>query len=166
MKRSTLYGRSARRALAVSICAVALTGCDNTASLNPAAPSFQPLTLGPGRSVEIFASLAAEQGSCMEATILYDGVEVPGARAECANANGCVRLDLTGAARTATGRHTISLQVLSQSPEAVDYLATTTILVSRDGSSQSVTLPLEPSRATLRAGQSVRFEVHFQNSLP
>jgi hypothetical protein len=40
------------------------------------------------------------------------------------------------------------------------------ILVSRGTLSLELTLPLEPSRATLRTGQTVTFDVEFGNSLP
>lgn len=71
----------------------------------------------------------------------------------------------SGVARTATGRHTIAFRVLRQSADTVDYVAEVTLRVTRDGSSQVVTLPLDPARVALQSGQVVSFDVYFQNSL-
>jgi hypothetical protein len=165
MKQFVLFGGSARRALVLLVSSLALAGCDNEMSFNPVAPSFEFSPAGAVRSVEIIGSLTAQDGSCIEATILYDGRELPGARAACAEADGCARLDLTGVVRSASGHHTLSFQVLRQSPEAVDYLAEATIVVSRDGLPMVLTLALEPTRAALRAGQTVTFDVEFRDSL-
>jgi hypothetical protein len=144
-------------------------GCDEAMSFNPVAPSFDfstpGTTLAGVRSVEITGSLTARDGSCIEATILYDGRELPGARTACAAANGCARLDLTGVVQSTSGRHTLSFQVLRQSTEAVDYLAEATILVSRDGLAMVLTLALEPTQAALRAGDAVTFAVDFRDWL-
>jgi hypothetical protein len=172
MKRTTFLSSPARRALQVLVLAatLAVVACDNDVIFNPATPTFSDLTTfpnitstGQGRSLEILGSLTAEQGSCFEATILYDGEELAGARAVCPHGSRCAKLELTADARSISGHHTISFQVLSQSPEAVDYVAKGSVLVSREGIPMVRTIDLEPTRATLRSGESVTFEVDFLN---
>lgn len=172
MKRTTFPGSLARRALPVLVLAAALAvvGCDNEVNFSPTAPTFSDLTTipdvtsaGTGRSLEILGSLGAKQGSCFEATILYDGEELAGARAVCPDGSGCARVELNAGARSTSGHHTISFQVLRQSPEAVNYLAEGRVLVSREGIPVVMTIDLEPTRATLRSGESVTFEVDFLN---
>jgi hypothetical protein len=166
MLRFALSGGHARRALALLLYSLALAGCDNEMTFSPVAPSFDPSSaLGPLRSVDIIGSLTAEDGSCIEATILYDGRELPGARTVCSKASGCARLDLTGVVQSTTGRHTLSFQVLRQSSETVDYRAAATIVVSRDGLPMTASLTLEPARSALRAGEALTFDFEFQNSL-
>lgn len=166
MMRFVLSGGHARRALGLLLFSLALAGCDNEMSFNPVAPSFDTSALGTLRSVDIVGSLTAEDGSCIEATILYDGRELPGARTTCGKASGCARLDLTGVVQSAVGNHTLSFQVLRQSSEAVDYRAAATIIVSRDGFPMTATLKLEPQWAELRAGEALTFDFQFSNSLP
>jgi hypothetical protein len=172
MKRATFLSSPARRVLQVLVWATALTvvACNNDVNFNPVAPTFPNLptfsnvtTAGPGRSLEIRGSLTAEQGSCLEATVLYDGKELAGARAVCPEGPGCTKLELAADARSTRGHHTISFQVLSQSPEAVEYVAEGRVLMSRDGIPLEMTIDLEPTRATLRPGESVTFEVNFLN---
>jgi len=172
MKKVTFASGPARRALQVLIWAAALTvlACDNDVNFNPTAPPFPNLmawpdvtTAGAGRNLEIVGSLTAEQGSCLAATVLYDGEELAGARAVCSKASGCAKLELRADVRSTAGRHTISFQVLNQSAEHVDYVAEGRVLVFREGIALVTTISLEPTRATLRPGQSVRFEVEFSN---
>jgi len=168
MIRTRFFGDSAPRALAV-LGVVALAGCSSEMNFSPTAPAPQaprPYS-SPGalRTLSIIGSLTPQQGSCVEATILYDGQELGGARAVCGETSGCARLDLAGVVRTASGHHTISFQVLRQSPEAVEYVAEATVRMSRDNLSSVVTLGLEPARQTLRAGETVTFDVDFRDSL-
>lgn len=166
MKRQTLGSSPVRRALRTVIwaAALALVGCDTDVNVNPTAPTFPSFTpAGPGRSLEILGSLTAAQGSCLEATVLYDGQELEGARAVCREAAGCATLELSAVAHSDPGHHTISFQALRQAPEAVDYWAEGAVRVSRDGLPFEATIALEPTRARLRSGQSVTFEIHFLN---
>lgn len=173
MKRNMFSSKPTRRALLVLVCAAALSvvACDNDVTFSPTAPTFPNLqnignvtTAGPGRSLEIRGSLTAKQGSCLEATILYDGRELEGARAVCREGPGCAKLELTADVLSTGGHHTISFQVLSQSSEVVDYVAEGSVLVSREGIPFLMTIDLEPTRATLRPGESVTFDVDFLNS--
>jgi hypothetical protein len=169
MKRNTFSNSAIRRAVLVLVCAAALTAvaCDNDVNFSPVAPTFPNLqnignvTTAGSRSLEISGSLTATQGSCLEATILYDGKELEGARAVCREGPGCARLELTADVLSASGHHTISFQVLSQSSEVVDYVAEGSVLMFREGLPFVMTIDLEPTRATLRRGESVTFGVDF-----
>jgi hypothetical protein len=174
MKRVTFSTGRVRPTLRLLIGAAALAviACNNDVNFNPAAPTFNlptdptssDLTPGSDRNLGIVGTLRAEQGSCFEATILYDGEELAGARAVCREASGCAKLELTAFAQSSTGHHTISFQVLRQSPRAVDYLAAGSVRVTRENVLLGgVTLPLGPSRARLSSGESVSFDVSFQN---
>jgi hypothetical protein len=144
------------------------TGCGEVSFTGPTLPSGLPQgsRLASIRTLEIVGSLRAEQGSCVEATILYDGEELVGGRTACVEGPGCTELELTAFARGASGHHTISFLVLRQSPEAVAYLATGTVRVSREDVAlgwPGMSVSLEPTRATLRSGESVNFDVDFRD---
>jgi hypothetical protein len=147
-----------------------VVACGNEVNFSPTAPAFPKVTVfpnittsGQSRNLEIRGSLKAKQGSCLEATVLYDGKELAGARALCPGVSGCAKLKLTADALSTSGHHTISFQVLSQSPEAVDYVAEGRVLVSREGIPLVTTIYLEPTRARLRPGESVTFDVDVLN---
>lgn len=159
------------RATLAMVATVLLTGCGDVSVTGPTLPSALPQGPQQGspstsvRMLEIVGSLNTDLGSCVEATILYDGQELVGARSVCQEDSGCTQLELTALARSSSGRHTISFQVLRQSPVAVDYFVGGTIRVSRVDLAlgTSVTLFLEPTRATLRSGESVTFDVDFRD---
>ena len=166
MQQATSWSRSTRRAFQALVWAAAmmLVACDNDLTFSPTAPTFPNFApVGTGRSVEISGSLTAAEGSCLEATVLFDGAEVAGARARCPNSRGCAEMDLDAITHTSPGHHTISFRVLRQSSEAVSYSAAGRIQVSRDGLSMSSTIPLEPRRATLRTGDGVTYDVEIWN---
>ena len=166
MQQFNQFHLPARRSLLVLLSAVALAvfGCDNDVNFNPTTPTFPDFTpLDAGRSLEISGRLTTAQGSCLEATVLYDGVEVVGARTQCPNPGGCNELELTAVASTQPGHHTISFQVLRQSPGVVSYSADGRVHSSRGGLSMAFTIPLEPKRATLRSGESVDYDLQFWN---
>lgn len=166
MKRATFSRRSASRALQVVLCAAVLTlaACDNDVNFSPTAPDWPPVTPVGERSLQISGSLTAEPGSCLEATILFDGVELAGARSVCPEPGGCATLTLTAVTSSSSGWHTISFQVLDQSAAAVEYLAQGEVLVTRDGLGLGgVRMGLGPELATLRPGESVSFEVLFSD---
>jgi hypothetical protein len=161
--RTTFKNPVCRKALLPLCCAVlTIVGCDNDVNFNPAAPTF-PLfePVESWRTLEIDGTLRSEseQGSGLEATVLYDGRELEGARVTCASDSGCTELRLTATVRTQGGHHTISFQVLSQSVDSVEYRAEGTVRVRRDGLAWVLTLPLRPTRATLRSGGRVDFEL-------
>ena len=159
------------KATLATAAAVLLTGCGDVSVTGPTLPNgFAGWTQQGSqttsiRTLEIVGSLKADSGSCVEATILYDGEELMGARTACADGSGCTQLELSALARSASGRHTISFQVLRQSAEAVDYFADGTIRVSRVDLTlgTTVTVALKPIRATLRSGESVTFDVDFRD---
>lgn len=142
-----------------------LIACDNSVEFSPTAPSFAPGPIGP-RSLEISGSLTTETGSCLGATVLFDGRELADARTSCPNADGCVRLDLSAVTPSATGHHTISFEVVGQSARRARYVAEGTVLVDREGLTlTSVPLILGPKSARLRAGESITFDLDFSDFL-
>ena len=97
MKRKRACTRATGRALAVFACLVGLApiACDNDINFNPTSPTF-PFTsstttsrIGEIRNLDISGTLTAEQGACLEATVLLDGEELSGARTTCPEASGC-----------------------------------------------------------------------------
>jgi hypothetical protein len=164
MKRAIRSNRSAGRALlaVLGMAALALGACDASVNISPTEPRLPSYTALGDRNLEITGSLRAGQGACLEATVLYDGRELPGARAVCPDPAGCARLELAARTPTSSGRHTISFRVLDQSAEAVEYLARGGVLVTREGLSLGgVRIGLGPRSAALRSGESVDFDVHF-----
>lgn len=165
MKRATFTRFAAGRALPVLVWAVAaltLIACDNDVTFSPTAPRFPPIEPVGDRTLQIDGTLTAERGTCLRATVLFDGKELAGARAACPEAGGCAELALAARTISTSGRHTISFMVLDQSAAAVEYLARGNVLVTRDGVSLGgVNLDLGPQSATLRRGESVTFEVVF-----
>lgn len=146
---------------AASLTAVA---CDSSVSFNPTAPEFPFAEPGSGRNLQISGRLVTEQGSCLEATVLYDGMELKKARAACPKASGCAKLELEASLLSTSGHHTISFQVLRQSAEAVDYRVEGSVLVRRQGMALAGdTIRLRPTSARLRAGEMVTFEIEFRN---
>lgn len=161
MKRFDFSGRSVGRALLVAafVAMLALLGCDNSMNFNPTTPEFRR----PGeRSLDITGTLEAAGGACLEATILYDGEELPDARVRCARRRGCFELTLAASTPSSSGRHTISFQVLEQSAPAVEYVAQGSVLVDRDGIGLGgVNMLLGPKSATLGTGESLSFEFNL-----
>lgn len=164
MKQATFSNRSARRALQVVLWAAAmmLVACDNDVNYSPTAPDWPIITPVGDRELQISGKLTTEQGTCLEATILYDGVELEGARTRCPDPGGCAAQTLEGVTSSSSGRHTISFQVLDQSAPAVEYMAQGEVLVTREGLGlQGVLIRLGPEQSTLRLGDSVTFEISF-----
>jgi hypothetical protein len=164
MKRATLSRRSVSRTLQVVLWATAslLAACDNDVNFSPTAPAWPPVTPVGERSLQISGSLTAERGSCLEATVLFDGVELEGARTVCPDRGGCATLTFAAVTSSGAGRHTISFQVLDQTATTVEYLAQGEALITRDGLGLGgVRIGLGPELATLRPGESVSFEVLF-----
>jgi hypothetical protein len=164
MKPTILSRPSAGRYLSVLAWALALTliACGNDVNVGPTAPippDFEPVG---ERSLHIAGSLEAKRDTCLEATVLFDGKELPGARATCPDGGGCAELELEAVTPSSSGRHTISFQVLDQSAKAVEYLARGRVLVTRDGIHLGgVNMNLGPKSATLRPGERVTFEIVF-----
>ena len=155
--------RCARGLLVLMAAAVALACGD--VSFDLTRPLF-PIDTSTGiglRTLEITGSLTAAHGTCFEATVLYDGVELEGSRIVCSAAEGCSRLDLSAVTDTESGRHTISFQVIRQSRDAIDYRAQLRIRISREGLPFELFLTPDPIRALMVAGEVVTFEVEFTN---
>ena len=169
MERKDLSGRTARRALRALVGVVALGALACDGSVNVTGPSWpEPSEWSwsePGtRSLQISGSLETQDGACLEATVLYDGVELAGARSGCAEASGCALLQLNGSASSKSGRHTISFKVLRQSQATLDYVARGSVLVSREGLGLGgVAIPFGPKRARLGEGDALTFDVEFVN---
>jgi hypothetical protein len=166
MHPSHHFRRGARGVLLilVSAAAVAVLGCDNDVNFQPSLGTFPDFTpVNSARSVEISGRLTTTEGSCLEATVLYDGVEIAEARSQCPNPRGCGEMELTAVTSTSPGHHTISFQVLRQSPEAVRYSADGSVQVARENLSMTFTIPLERKTSMLRARESVSYDVQFWN---
>ena len=166
MRRESSWSENGRRATKalVGLAFLATLGCDNSMSFNPVAPEWPDWSdaVAGTRTLQIEGVLQIENGACLEATVLYDGQEVAGARSRCPNAAGCAELALEAEVLTASGPHTISFQVLRQSREVVEYRAEGTVRVSREGVNLgSVPMRLGPARAALTAGEAVTFDIQF-----
>lgn len=138
--------------LAAAVISIACSG-----EVNVTAPEF-PTFEAQGQGFQVAGTLTAVQGSVLEATILFDGREMLGARAFCDNSGGCNQLHLDAATFGATaGQHTIAFQVLRQSSSRVKYKVEGEIVPDLD---TAESIALGPVQATLEAGESVAFEFH------
>ena len=165
---SSENGRRALRALAgVAVVALTTLGCDNKMTFEaPTMPDWSdwPASVPGTRTLQIEGALEIQDGGVLEATVLYDGLEVPGARSHCPQPAGCAELELEASVVSATGNHTISFQVLRQSQEVIDYRAEGTVLVNReDVNLGGVPFRLGPRHAQLEAGGAVTFEFGLRN---
>lgn len=140
-----------------------LVACDNQLNITPTAPTFTDFTANVGgiRTVSISGRLVAEQGSCIKATILFNGQEIDGARSRCNDAQGCAELELAGEIGTPPGHHTITFKVLRQSAEIEEYQATGRIEISGADLNlpEPVSINLQPKWAALQAGEGVTFKI-------
>lgn len=166
MRTTNISKHPGRRVLwaLVSVAALAAVGCSGKVSFSPTAPEW-PIPNPAGlRSLHISGSLTAADGSCLAATVLYDGQEIAGARTQCAEPAPCARFELEALTTSESGHHTVSFQVLQQSQPAIDYMVQGSVLVTRDNISlPGVRMPLRPTRATLRTGEVVTYEIDFSD---
>lgn len=161
MTRANLSGRALRAAL-IAMAALCAFACGEVNITGPTAPDWSWSQAGT-RSLQIYGTLEVQDGACFEATVLYDGVELAGARSSCAEP-GCTRLQLRASTPSEAGHHTISFKVLRQSQAALDYVAHGNVLVNREGVGLGgVSMPLGPRRASLEAGDSVDFGIGFED---
>jgi hypothetical protein len=169
MKRASFSSRNAHRALGALFAVAAMTSlaCDNSMNFkSPTAPDWPdwPAAVPGNRSLEIQGVLEIQHGAVLEATVLYDGQELAGARSRCLEPSGCSELELEASVLSPTGNHTISFQVLRQSQDVIDYRAEGTVIVSRENVNLGgVPIRLGPRNATLEAGGAVTFELWFRN---
>ena len=166
MKRNSSPNRPSARVLQVMVWMALLTlvACKGEVNFSPTAPQFSNIANVGIRTLEISANLVAERGSCLEATILYDGRELPGARTICPKSAGCTELEIAAVTPSVSGHHTISIQLLRQSLEVDDYLVEGTVLVTRAGLTMGgATIGLGPERTSLRSGESVTFDIAFRD---
>jgi hypothetical protein len=111
------------------------------------------------QTFRIAGTVTAARGTLLEATILYDGLELPAARAVCDAPDGCTRLELEAGPIGATpGHHAIAFRVLRQTPSVVEYLVEGEV---RGELGPADPIALGPTRASLEAGQSVTFEIRL-----
>ena len=154
-------GRRVLRLVMLLAATLALGACDHDIDIT--APRIPDPTPGPdNRTLEISVNLTALDGSCVEATLLWDGVELPGAHRSCAE--GCTRLDLTASTPRSEGVHTLEVQVLRQSPAAVDYMVAGDVVIA-GGPRLGFSMPLGPTHQTLRVGESVSYQLEFDIDL-
>ena len=144
---------------------LALAACDNQVNIGPTEPEFSAFTPTEGglRTLSITGTLVADQGSCVKATILFDGLEINGARSKCQSAQGCTELHLAGVVSAPAGHHTITFKVLRQSADIEDYLATGAVGISglELDFLEPVSIELRPTRAALQAGEGVSFDLNL-----
>ncbi len=138
-------------ALLVLTAALALFACDSDVDIT----GPQPPELPPGTVIYLTGTLISEDGSCLEARLLYNGKHV--GRNSCQSGPGrdCTEMRLAGYSDKGSGLHTVELQVLRQDPAAVIYKAE---LEVRDRPFGPLELSLGPTRETLREGEGVTFE--------
>ncbi len=145
--------------LLVAICA--LTACDNDLIVSPTVTGID-ISPGPIESVAVIANLSTAEPVCQEATLLYDGQELDGARATCVEAsNGCSELQLDAIAPAEPGSHTIGIEVLRQKRATATYEISGEVLVSRSGIPPLVVLTLEPRVRELQVGDRVTYEIYI-----
>jgi hypothetical protein len=138
------------------LLAATLTSIACSGEVNVTAPEFPTFT-PQGQGFQVVGTLTAVEGSVQEATFLFDGREMLGARAFCAKPGGCDQLHLQAATFGATaGHHTIAFQVLRQSSSRVEYKVEGEIVPDLDTADR---IALGPAQATLEAGESVIFEL-------
>lgn len=165
MRPTESRSRIVRSTLRVLIGLVGLSAVACESSMNFTAPTA-PTRFSPnpgGRTLQISGTLEVRDGECFEATLLYDGVEIPGARVSCPG-SACGRVQLQGSIVSEIGRHSISFKVIRQSAEILDYVVQGSALVTRAGVNlNGAALPLGPAQAQLAAGGAVSFDVSFTN---
>lgn len=163
MKHQLTNHSSHLRLMAMLILGLALVSCDNQVNVGPTAPRFSDMspTVGALSTLNISGTLISEQGSCLKATILFNGEELDGARSRCHKAKGCAALELAGAVSTPAGHHTITFKVLQQSAETDEYLAAGSVAISRVDVQflEPVVLNLETTRASLQSGEGITYEI-------
>lgn len=163
MKQLSNRRRHPSALLAMLLLGLALAACDNEINVSPTAVTFPDFSspVEALRTLHISGTLAAERGSCIKAMILFDGSEINGTRVRCPDSEGCSELDLAGEISAFAGHHTITFKVLRQSAETDDYLATGAVEVSRLDLNlpDPVVIELQPTRASLREGEGVTFEI-------
>ena len=153
--------------LTVLLLATAVTACDNQVNVAPAVIAFPDIT-SPVEAiwtVRISGTLAAEQGSCIKAMILFDAAEIGSSRVRCQEPDGCDELELSGVVTALAGTHTIAFKVLRQAEEVENYLGTGFVEVSRADLNlgSPVILDLRPTRESLQEGESVIFEIDLRD---
>jgi hypothetical protein len=97
----------------------------------------------------------------VEATILLDGEEWPGARATCQFSSGCSSLVLTPQAlQTVTpGVHTIGFRVVRQTGTGrFAYFSTGSVVISRGGAPLQ-TIPLVERNGTIGVGEAIVYQI-------
>ena len=135
-------------------------GCGGNGGTTPTGPTNTPTT-GSSLIIAFSGSLGSLDGAPLEATILFDGREVPGARTTCAFASGCSGLVLVPQSTlgVTSGQHTVSFQVVRQGAQGrAAYFAFGGIVVSRGGPPiQSITLV--ERNASIGAGESISYQI-------
>ena len=163
MKRERAFRSYPRWSPAILLLLAVFTfpACDNEVIVSP---SVTGIDFGPGSvvGVAIVTSLSTADPVCQEATLFYDGFELPGARTSCSEpSGGCTYLKIEGIAPLDPGPHTIGIQVLSQKRETARYLIGGEVLVQRSGIPPIMVLPMESRARDLRVGDRVTYEVHI-----
>ena len=168
MKHKTLHRNQFTALLAALIIGTGLVACDNQVNFSPTVPTFGDFDPQEDAmwTVRISGSLASDHGSCIKATILFDGQEIQGAKTRCEDPGGCSRLELSGVVNALEGHHTITFKVLRQSVEQDGYLASGFVELTRGDLDfgTGVLLNLEPIRDTLQQREGVTYEFDLRDT--
>jgi hypothetical protein len=163
MKNQLAQNKSLLLVLTAVLTALGLVACDNELNISPTAPSVIDIDANVEalRTLHIQGSLRAATGSCVRATILFDGQEILGARTRCPDPDGCAEIALEGVISAFAGRHTITFQVLRQADPVQEYLAAGEVAITRAGIElpNPAELELAPLREELSAGQGVTYTI-------
>lgn len=163
MKHRFTHHSSNFQLIAMLILVMALVSCNNEVTVGPTEPHFGDFspTVGALRTLNISGTLAAEQGSCLKATILFNGQEIHGARTKCHDNQGCVELHLAGVISAPVGNHTITFKVLRQSADIEEYVAAGSVEVSRFDLQlpSPAVVDLEDTQASLAPGEGITFDL-------
>ena len=156
MKRRPIicYQRVLLPLLFVVLSGLTSLGCDKHINVT------EPYIPGPeadSDAVLVVGTMTAAQGSCSEATSLFDNKELEGARTECGDEGGCTRLVLeSDVFTTRPGSHLVAFKVVEQSEARVEYTIEGEVSAPHDPSSR---VPLGPVTAELSPGEQYRFRV-------
>ena len=156
MKRAQIRRSIDSRLWVIVLLATALAAIGCGDNINVIEPPM-PIEIPEARAVQVVGILDAETGGCTEATILYDGQEISGARTECATSSGCTSLEMeSDYLRSMPGLHKVAFQVIHQSQPQVRYTVRGEVSVLLD---PDVRIQLGPREVTLSAGESVTFNI-------
>jgi hypothetical protein len=134
--------------------ALASFGCDN--NINVTEPHLPGAEVG-SEAIVVVGTMSSQQGTCNEATLLFDREELEGARTECAEPSGCTQLELeSDFFVTRAGTHTVAFKVLSQSDSFQEYTIEGEVMAPLNPYNR---IQLGPVTTTLSPGDKYTFRI-------